>query len=165
MNRIFMLIAVLIPLLSALAIVIIRFQDAHKREAFVLSTVGTTSVLMLLLLIGRPEGTLNLIRITADLTIALRLDGLACVFAGLVSFLWPIAMKIKNRMPITAPINIKIPPTMLKNFNGLYITNERVMTVAERCIYFHMLENNLDGLVSSFVRMGTDVMAILLCPA
>ena len=76
-----------------------------------------------------------------------------------------MAMKIKKRIPSTAPDKNNNPPTMLKNFNGLYITKALVITIAERLIYLHMLENNRDGLVSAFVRMGTDVIAILLCPA
>ena len=47
----------------------------------------------------------------------------------------------------------------------LNMINERVITEAERCIYFHMLEKSLEGRVSGFVRIGTDETAILLCPA
>ena len=58
-----------------------------------------------------------------------------------------------------------IVPNVLKNFKGLYIMKERTITEAERFIYRHILLKSLEGLVSPFVLIGTEVIAILLCPA
>ena len=40
-----------------------------------------------------------------------------------------------------------------------------VITAADLFMYRHMLEKSLEGLVSGFVDIGTDVMAVLLLPA
>ena len=58
-----------------------------------------------------------------------------------------------------------MPPSAEKNLSGLYITNERVITVEERFMYLHILEKSLDGRVSGLVLIGTDIMAVLLLPA
>lgn len=91
MSRIFMLAAVLLPLAGALLIVLIRPRSAKVRQRIVMISVCAASLLVLAMLIHRPTGTLNLLRLTRDLSISLRLDGLASVFAGLVAFLWPLA--------------------------------------------------------------------------
>ena len=54
---------------------------------------------------------------------------------------------------------------VMKNFKGLYITKERVITVEERFMYLHILEKSLEGRVSGLVLIGTEVMAVLLLPA
>ena len=73
----------------------------------------------------------------------------------------PIAMSTRKRMPRIAAMSSPISPRDVKNASGRYITNERVITVAERFIYLHILEKSLEGRVSGFVLIGTEVIAIL----
>jgi hypothetical protein len=40
-----------------------------------------------------------------------------------------------------------------------------MITVDDFFMYDHMLENNLDFLISGFVLIGTDVIAVLFHPA
>ncbi len=83
--------AVLLPILSGAALPLFRFKKRLHREIYVETAVLLTSAVVLALLLRRPEGTLRIFRLTSTLEIALRLDGLAGVFAGLVAFLWPLA--------------------------------------------------------------------------
>ena len=86
-----MLFAVLLPLLAGAVLPLFRFQKRRQREMYVLAAVSATSLLVLALLLQAPMGTLRLFPLTAALDIALRMDGLSAVFAGLVAFLWPLA--------------------------------------------------------------------------
>lgn len=54
-------------------------------------SVLLNSIIVWGLLFHRPETGITLFHFTGNLTIAFELDGLGCVFAGLVSFLWPLA--------------------------------------------------------------------------
>ena len=59
-------------------------------EIYIEAVVILTSVLVFLLLFNRPE-ELVMLRFTEKVTLALKIDGLSMVFAGLISVLWPIA--------------------------------------------------------------------------
>lgn len=91
MNRIFMLIAAALPILAGALLPAWHFQKRRSREIYVLSAVCATSLIVLGLLLRRPEGALRLIRLTRTLDISLAIDGLSGVFAGLVAVLWPLA--------------------------------------------------------------------------
>ena len=52
-----------------------------------------------------------------------------------------------------------------KNFNGLYIINERTIVTIDLFTYPNILLNKRDFLSSGFVLIGTDVIAILVLPA
>lgn len=86
-----LIISVLLPIAAGIAVPLLHFRRRILREIFVFSAVAATSVMVLALLIWRPESTLRLFDLDADLTIALGLDGLSGVFAGLVAVLWPLA--------------------------------------------------------------------------
>ena len=50
-----------------------------------------TSVLTWITILNRPAGDFVLLQFTQNLNIAFKLDGLGCLFAGMVSLLWPLA--------------------------------------------------------------------------
>ena len=81
----------LLPLLAGLALLFLHFPGARVRNGFILACVTATSLLLGALIFVRPAGTLTLLYITSDFPIALRIDGLSCVFCGLIAFLWPLA--------------------------------------------------------------------------
>lgn len=91
MATIFLLVAVLIPLLAGLALAFIRPRSRKTREIYVISAVLATSALVFLLIFNRPRGELTLLRLTTHFALTLRLDGLGSVFAALVAGLWPLA--------------------------------------------------------------------------
>ena len=85
------ILTLLVPLLGGAAMSFIRFPSGKARAIYVESVVCLTSVLVLSLLLTRTQESLVLYHLIDKLPLAFRLDGPACVFAGLVAALWPIA--------------------------------------------------------------------------
>ena len=81
----------LVPLLAGAAMAFIRFPSGKVRAIYVESAVCLTSLMVLSLLLTRTQETIVLYNLMDKLPLAFRLDGPACVFAGLVAVLWPIA--------------------------------------------------------------------------
>ncbi len=50
-----------------------------------------TSVLTWITILNRPAGDFVLLQFTQNLSVSFKLDGLGCLFAGMVSILWPLA--------------------------------------------------------------------------
>ncbi len=86
-----MLIAVLLPIISGLVIPLAGFKEEKKRNTYIEVMVLITSFIVWALLLNAPEGDFVFARFTRALTLSLRIDGLSKVFAGLVSFMWPLA--------------------------------------------------------------------------
>lgn len=99
MNTIFLAIAILLPLLGGAVIPALPFKKRWQTEVYIELVVLLTSVLVLLAianysalrLAGEPMGTIILVHFSKSLTIELGLDGLGCVFSGLLAVLWPLA--------------------------------------------------------------------------
>ncbi len=91
MNEAFLLIIVLFPLVAGVLIPLLPFQNRRAMMIYIETAVVINSILVWLLLFNRPEGTFTLLKFTGNLSVTFHLDGLACVFAGLVSALWPFA--------------------------------------------------------------------------
>ncbi len=85
------LLTLLVPLLGGALMGVIRFPSGKARAIYVESVVCLTSLMVLSLLLTRTEETVILFYLMDKLPLAFRLDGPACVFAGLVAALWPIA--------------------------------------------------------------------------
>ncbi|MBE5810876.1 MAG: proton-conducting membrane transporter [Clostridiales bacterium] len=85
------ILTLLVPLLGGTAMSFLRFQSGKARAIYVESVVCLTSVMVLSLLLTRTQETLVLYYLIDKLPLAFRLDGPACLFAGLVAVLWPIA--------------------------------------------------------------------------
>ena len=85
------LLTLLVPLVAGAAMAFIRFPSGKARAIYVESAVCLTSLMVLSLLLTRTEETVILYNLMDKLPLAFRLDGPACVFAGLVAVLWPIA--------------------------------------------------------------------------
>lgn len=91
MKAFWLLIAILIPFLFGLCLPLVRFKERRQRELYVIIPVIITSILVYTLIFFRQGDTFTIIRLTENLSISLRMDGLSCVFAGLVAGLWPLA--------------------------------------------------------------------------
>ncbi len=85
------LLTLLVPLLGGALMSVIRFPSGKARAIYVESVVCLTSLMVLSLLLTRSEEPFILYHLIDQLPLAFRLDGPACVFAGLVAVLWPIA--------------------------------------------------------------------------
>ena len=86
-----MLLSILFPLLAGLALLLSGVEKRRVRELWVLSVAVITAVLALSgVFFGSGESFVAL-RLGAELHLSLRADGLASVFAVMVSVLWVIA--------------------------------------------------------------------------
>ena len=91
LNEWILILAVLFPIVSAIAIPVFSFQKRVYMEIYIEMIVILTSILVLLMLINRPE-ELVLLSFSEKTAFVLKLDGLGMIFAGLIAVLWPIAV-------------------------------------------------------------------------
>lgn len=92
MSAFYLFLVILIPWIGGALTKLIRWKKRTHMLVFIEGFVTATSILVWLLLFHRPEEAFTLVNFTGNLAITFRLDGLGCVFAGLVSFLWPLAV-------------------------------------------------------------------------
>ena len=86
-----MIFTILIPFIAGALIKVIRFKKRVHKEIFLESLVILNSILVFYLIFTGNGETFTLAKFTGGLSIAFRIDGLSKIFAGLVSFLWPLA--------------------------------------------------------------------------
>lgn len=91
MHELFLLIVILIPILTGVLERVIKFKSTKVRHIILEAIVIINSLLVWSMILFRPEESLTLFNFTGNLKIAFHLDGMAMVFAGLVSALWPLA--------------------------------------------------------------------------
>ncbi len=85
------LLPIIIPIISGLAIFFIRFKSRVIKQIFIMSTVLVNSAITIALLFMRPNQSFVLLSITDTIELTLRIDSLGSVFALLVSIMWPLA--------------------------------------------------------------------------
>jgi len=86
-----LLLPVLIPLASGLLIGLLPFRSRRNRSLFVGAATLLNSALIFWLAVRGQGLTLHALRLTENLTIVFRVDGLTRVFGALIAFLWPLA--------------------------------------------------------------------------
>jgi len=86
-----LILPVLLPLLAGAGAVFLPFRTGKGRNLFTGAAVTGCSALNAVLMFTRPAGTLTLVTLTPEISIALRMDGASVVFMALISFLWPLA--------------------------------------------------------------------------
>lgn len=91
MNEIWLLVVVLLPILTGVCVFGVTWDKRWHMMVFLELLVVINSVIVWILLFHRPESKVTMFYLTGNLTIAFKMDGLGSVFAGLVSFLWPLA--------------------------------------------------------------------------
>jgi len=91
MNSIVLLLAILIPLVGGMFLLGVKSWGYKRIQVYSEALVVVTSLLVWTVILNRPEGEFLCFSLTGNLRIALKLDGLGCIFAGLVSILWPLA--------------------------------------------------------------------------
>ena len=92
MNAMMMLVVILLPILAGIPIPVLPFKNRKQLMWYVEGVTILTSVLVLLMLLNRPTDSFTLFQFTEELILEFRLDGLGMVFAGMVAFLWPLAI-------------------------------------------------------------------------
>ncbi|MCI6719578.1 MAG: proton-conducting membrane transporter [Clostridiales bacterium] len=91
MKPIFMLAAILLPILGGALIPLIPAKNRRCMMVYVESVVLLTSVLVWCLLTHRPNARFPIVNFVNHLSLSLEIDGLGTVFGGLVATLWPLA--------------------------------------------------------------------------
>lgn len=91
MGKIMLIAVILIPVFTGILIPVIPFKKRKYMEIFLETAVIFNTLLVWFLLYHRPMESFVLAKFTGNLAIAFRVDGMGMVFAGLVSFLWPLA--------------------------------------------------------------------------
>ena len=86
-----LLVPILFPILGAAILPLFHFESRNKRQMYVGTIVVLNTIFTYLLLWYGPSEGITLFKLTEDFSIALRIDGLSKVFAGLVAALWPFA--------------------------------------------------------------------------
>ncbi len=82
---------ILLPLVGGALLPLFRFRSVKTRGIYVEAVVIATSALVWTLLLTRTDTRYDLFTIMDGLTLSFRVDGMSCVFAGLISVLWPLA--------------------------------------------------------------------------
>ena len=91
MNGTLLVAVVLLPIFLAMPISLIRWKQDTHWMIYTEGVVLVTSALAYYALANSDRQMHTLFRFANDLEVAFRIDGLATVFAALVSFLWPLA--------------------------------------------------------------------------
>ena len=92
MSKIMLIAVILIPVFIGVLTPVIPFKKRQHMEIFLETAVIFNTLLVWSLLYHRPTDNFVLAKFTGNLSIAFRVDGMGMVFAGLVSFLWPLAI-------------------------------------------------------------------------
>ena len=92
MEKLLMLLVVFLPIFAGPLIPLLPFSNRKQMMWYVEAVTVLTSLLVLWLLILHPEESLVLVQFTEKMALSFKLDGLGMVFAGMVAFLWPIAI-------------------------------------------------------------------------
>lgn len=82
---------VLFPLIAGALIPLFRFKERKYRNVYVEIVTLINSIMIYGLLFNRPASAFRAINLAGDLEVTFRIDGLSCLFAGLIAFLWPFA--------------------------------------------------------------------------
>ena len=86
-----MIYTILIPFVAGALVRLIPFKKREHKELFLETLVILNSILVWYLIFNSNGEIFTLAKFTGGLSIAFKIDGLSKVFAGLVSFLWPLA--------------------------------------------------------------------------
>lgn len=92
MSAYFLLVPVLLPILCGAALGLQPMKQDRRRNIFVFSVTFLTSCMIAALLISPPGEDALTLQLAGVLEIKFRLDGCGMIFAGLIAFLWPLAV-------------------------------------------------------------------------
>lgn len=86
-----MIYTILIPFVAGAFVRAFQFKKRAHKEIFLETLVVLNSIIVWYLIFNSSGEVFTLAKFTGGLSIAFKIDGLSKVFAGLVSFLWPLA--------------------------------------------------------------------------
>lgn len=91
MSLYMLIVPIVFPLITGALIPVFHFQKRSARNTYVEIVTLLNSLMVFALLMNRPEGSLMAINLAGNLAVTFHIDGMSCVFAGLISALWPFA--------------------------------------------------------------------------
>lgn len=91
MNNYLIMLPVLLPLVLGYSSLHIKFENDEKRSSYAIICTAINSVIVFAMLLFMRSTSVNVFNFTDALGITFKIDGLGCVFAAMVSFLWPLA--------------------------------------------------------------------------
>lgn len=91
MNEVILIIALILPIIGGACVLVVPWQSRRSMCWFIQIVIVSVSIMIWSVLFYHPKNVFELAHFTGDLTISLQVDGLATIFAGLISVLWPLA--------------------------------------------------------------------------
>ena len=84
-------IVILLPILGGILIPLLPFRLRTARNVYIEILVIVNALLVAVLLWSPPQGVLEIFKFTGNLGFSFKVDGMSTLFAGMISFLWPLA--------------------------------------------------------------------------
>lgn len=91
MKEYMLVVPILFPMIMGALLPAFRFKTRKSRNYYTEIVTILTSVIVFTILCNRPDGTIMAINLAGNLAVTFHVDGMSCVFAGLISALWPFA--------------------------------------------------------------------------
>ncbi|MCQ2082432.1 MAG: proton-conducting membrane transporter [Lachnospiraceae bacterium] len=91
LSNLWYLALILLPIIGGIGVFLIPFKKRSLMCIYVEVITVLTSLLSFFILFNRPEGQYKLVTFVEKFSIAFAFDGMGTIFAGLISFLWPLA--------------------------------------------------------------------------
>jgi len=146
--------AIVFPALMGAIILPIKFPKKQMMQIYIMTVVLINSIATLAVCFNRPSESLQLISITSNIQIALKVDGLGALFAGLVAILWPFAtlysfeyMKHEDRVKAfftfyTMTYGITLGVAFSANAVTLYLFYELLTLITTPLVYHHQTKES-----------------------
>ena len=90
MNEIFMLFPILFPIICGAVLNLLPFRKTRTRNIYVFVTLLISALSVWALAVFTPEGELEILHFTNNMSFTLRIDGAGKIFSCLAATLWPV---------------------------------------------------------------------------
>lgn len=91
MNEYWILAAILLPVFGGISLPLVPFRRRSHMLLYIETFSIIASLIVWALIFGGTTKVFHVVHFVHDLSISFKIDGMTMVFAGLVSFLWPLA--------------------------------------------------------------------------
>ncbi len=92
MNPLIILLPILVSIVGGIAVLPLKFQEDRSRNIYCETVVCLTSLLVFFVLLKSSREVVEVYSFTRGFTVSLRVDGMSCLFAAMISLMWPLVM-------------------------------------------------------------------------